>query len=193
MKTKSLTISLAVLAVPLSFLQVVFSQNTSPRSTTPTSIKEVKRATSTVAAAPKECLQSFREFFSYLQRSDPGIVRDEQAQKRWLTEELRKALMQKVSAFKDRPDDPDFPGNGTFIGSWDYPSTYSIVTSRRYGKRAILDVLYQWGPGTNYPGDERTSSFIFMFEEGSWKLDDVYTFRGKFVQAESLSQYLREK
>ena len=45
----------------------------------------------------------------------------------------------------------------------------------------------------SYPGDERTTSFVFLYEDGAWKLDDIYTFRGAFVQAESLSQYLREK
>lgn len=143
--------------------------------------------------APRECLVTFREFFSYLQKNEPSIVKDEQAQQRWLTQELRKALQQKVATFTSPQDNPDFPGNGTFIGSWDYPSTYSIVASRRYGKRAIIDVLYKWGPKTNYPGDERTTSFIFLLEDGKWKLDDVYTFRGEFVQAESLSQYFREK
>ena len=83
--------------------------------------------------------------------------------------------------------------NNTFIGSWDQPSTYAIVSSRRYGKRAVIDVLYKWGPKTNYPGDERTTSFIFLLEDGAWKLDDIYTFRGEFVQAESLNQYLRSK
>jgi hypothetical protein len=144
-------------------------------------------------AAPKECLLAFREFFRYLQKTEPGIVRDEQAQKRWLTQDLRKALMQKVATFTSPQDNPDFPGNGTFIGSWDYPTTYSIVASRRYGKRAVIDVLYKWGAKTNYPGDERTTSFIFLLEDGAWKLDDVYTFRGEFVQAESLNQYFREK
>ena len=103
------------------------------------------------------------------------------------------ALQQKVTTFTSPQDNPDFPGNSTFVGSWDYPSTYSIVASRRYGKRAIIDVLYKWGPKTNYPNDERTTSFIFLLEDGKWKLDDVYTFRGEFVQAESLNQYLREK
>jgi hypothetical protein len=145
------------------------------------------------AGAPKECLLTFREFFRYLQRNDASIVRDEAAQKRWLTAELRKALAQKLATFASAADDPDYPGNGTFIGSWDYPSTFSIAASRRYGNRAVIDVLYKWGPKTNYPGDERTSAFIFIYEDGVWKLDDVYTFRGAFVQAESLSQYLREK
>ena len=155
-------------------------------------IQEIRYKT-TSTPAPRECLLAFREFFRYLQTREPSIVRDEQAQKRWLTQELRKALAQKVATFTSPKDDPDFPGNGTFIGSWDYPTTYSIVSSRRYGKRAVIDVLYKWGPKTNYPGDERTTSFIFMFEDGAWKLDDVYTFRGAFVQAESLNQYFREK
>jgi hypothetical protein len=155
-------------------------------------IVEVKHNAPAVGA-PRECLSAFRSFFQYLQTSDPGIVRDEPAQKRWLTQELRKALAQKVGTFTSPADDPDYPGNNTFIGSWDRPSSYSIVSSRRYGNRAVIDVLYKWGPKTNYPGDERTTSFIFVLEDGAWKLDDIYTFRGKFAQAESLSQYLLEK
>ena len=155
-------------------------------------IAEVKHAAPSIAA-PRECLVAFREFFSYLQKTEPGIIRDEQAQKRWLTQELRKALAQKLATFTSPKDDPDYPSNSTFIGSWDQPSTYAIVSSRRYGKRAVIDVLYKWGPKTNYPGDERTTSFVFLFEDGAWKLDDIYTFRGEFVQAESLNQYLRSK
>ena len=187
-----LAISLATYVLAVSGGPVVSAQKKRPAKATTTSIKEVPHKAPDVAA-PNECLQVFREFFRYLQKSEPSIVSDGQAQKRWLTQELRKSLAQKVASFKDKSDDPDFPGNGTFVGSWDYPSTYSLVASRRYGKRAVIDVLYKWGPGTNYPGDERTSSFIFLDEDGSWKLDDVYTFRGAFVQAESLSQYLREK
>ena len=155
-------------------------------------IVEVKQS-APAAAAPRECLAAFRGFFQYLQKSEPGIVRDEVAQKRWLTQELRKALAQKLATFTSPKDDPDYPSNNTFIGSWDQPTSYAIVASRRYGKRAVIDVLYKWGPKTNYPGDERTTSFIFLLEDGAWKLDDIYTFRGEYVQAESLNQYLREK
>lgn len=155
-------------------------------------IVEVKHSAPS-AVAPRECLATFRGFFQYLQKTEPGIVRDEQAQKRWLTQELRKALAQKLGTFTSPADDPDYPSNNTFIGSWDQPTSYAIVASRRYGKRAVIDVLYKWGPKTNYPGDERTTSFIFLLEDGAWKLDDIYTFRGEFVQAESLNQYLLEK
>ena len=155
-------------------------------------ITEVKQAAPAVAAPP-ECLVAFREFFRYLQYLDPDIVRDEQPQKRWLTQSLRKALAARVATFTSPAESPDYPSNRSFIGAWDPPTTYSIISSRRYGKRAVIDVLYKWGPKTNYPGDERTSSFIFLLEDGAWKLDDIYTFRGEFVQAESLNQYLLQK
>ena len=155
-------------------------------------IAEVK-GKSVAATAPGQCLLAFREFFNYLQKNEPSIVKDERAQKLFLSENLRKAFQQKIASFTNGSDDPDFPGNGTFVGSWDYPTTYSIVSSRRYGNRAIIDVLYKWGPNTNYPGDERTTSFIYVFEDRMWKLDDVYTFRGEFATAESLNQYFLDK
>ena len=48
-------------------------------------IAEVKH-NSPAGAAPRECLVAFREFFQYLQKNEPGVVRDETAQKRWLTQ-----------------------------------------------------------------------------------------------------------
>ena len=137
--------------------------------TTRRTIKEVKSKPVTIAA-PRQCLLSFREFFSYLQREKPGIVDDERAQKLFLSENLRKAFKEKLASFGNESSNPDYPDNRTFIGSWDYPSTYSVVASRRYGNRAIVDVLYTWGKGTNYPGDERTTSFIFVFEDRMWKI-----------------------
>ena len=186
---KTTTTALTVLVVGLSLSVNANAQN---RRSLPTRIREVKYR-GMPAAAPQACLLAFRALFNYLQQSDANLVRDEAAQKRWLTPELRQALAKKVATFSSPADDPDFPSNATFVGSWDYPTTYSIVSSRRYRQRAIIDVLYQWGPKTNYPGDERTTSFVFAFAEGAWKLDDIYTFRGAFVQAESLGQYLREK
>ena len=155
-------------------------------------IAEVKSQTS-AAAASRECLLAFREFFQYVQGNEPDIVRDEKAQKRFLTESLRKALAEHVANSKPPSENPDYPSNGNFVGAWDPPTTYSIAGSRRYGKRAIIDVLYKWGPNTNYAGDERTTSFVFVLEDGAWKLDDIYTFGGKFVTAQSLYQYFREK
>jgi hypothetical protein len=156
-------------------------------------IAEVKSQTPAARVAPRECLLTFREFFQYVQRNEPDIIHDEKAQKRWLTDALRKALAEHVANSKPPSENPDFPSNRSFIGAWDPPTTYSVAGSRRYGKRAIIDVLYKWGPNTNYAGDERTTSFVFVLEHGAWKLDDIYTFGGKFVTAQSLYQYFREK
>ena len=158
-----------------------------------TSIKELPGKPLLVSVAPAECLATFRQFFNYVQRDKPSIITDERAQDRWLTKDLREALKQKLATFKDQPDDPDYPSNGTFVGAWDKPSTLAIIGSRRYGDLAVLDVWYAWGKETNYPGDTRLSYFIFRLEGGRWKLEDVYTFRGKFASAESLNAYLRSK
>ena len=186
---KHLLLVLIIGAVVSVSPQDVFTQQ---RQASRTTIQEVKQKPVAVVA-PRECLATFREFFGYLQKAGSNIVRDEAAQKRLLSQELRKSLAQKVATFTSPADDPDFPSNATFVGSWDYPTTYAIAATRRYGQRAVIDVLYKWGPKTNYPGDERATSFIFVLEDGAWKLDDIYTFRGAFVSAQSLSQYLREK
>jgi len=192
MKNNSLNYFLAACMLSLAYAGSFLAQEKT-RPTTPAAIKEVKQKSTATVQAPSECLAAFRQFFTYLQNPKLKIVEDERSQKKWLTEDLRKALKEKVASFRDHPDDPDFPGNGTFIGSWDYPSTYSVVDSRRYAQRAVIDVMYEWGKETNYPGDTRLSSFVFILEDGAWKLDDIYTYKGKYVTAESLSQYLREK
>lgn len=158
-----------------------------------TVIKESPRKPIAVTVAPAACLTVFRQLFTYLQNSQPSIVKDQAAQNKFLSKNLRDALQKKVESFKDQPDDPDFPTNNTFIGSWDAPSTFTILGSRRYDKRVVLDIWYEWGKGTNYPGDTRLSNFIYVFEDGTWKLEDVYTFRGEYASAESLNYYLRSK
>lgn len=175
----------------LAFAGTAVAQRQKHRAA-PASIREVKDVAASLPA-PRACLAAFHDFFSYLQRSNANIVRDEAAQKRWLSKLLREEFKQKLATFTNPGDDPDYPGNGTFIGAWDYPSTYTVAATRHYGARAVIDVLYKWGPNTNYPGDQRTTSFVFLFEDGAWKLDDIYTFRGTYASAESLSQYLREK
>jgi hypothetical protein len=156
-------------------------------------IMEVKTRPFVPAVAPPECLATFRQLFAYVQKAKPSIVTDDAAQARWLTKNLREALQGKVATFKNDAESPDFPSNATFVGTWDSPSTFTIVSSRRYDKTAVIDVWYKWGKGTNYENDTRLSYFIFALEDGSWKLDDVYTFRGEFVRAESLNAYLRSK
>ncbi len=156
----------------------------------PSNIKESAKKPFAVTPAPPAVLAVFREFFAYVSKSEPGIVKDEQAQAKWLSRSLRDGLKQKVNSFKDQPDNPDFPSNKTFVGAWDAPTTITILGSRRYNNRVVIDVWFAWGKNTNYENDSRLSYFIFNLEDGAWKLDDVYTFNGAFAQAESLNSYL---
>jgi hypothetical protein len=153
-------------------------------------IQESTKKPFAVTPAPPAVLTTFRQFFAYVSKSEPSIVKDESAQSKWLTKSLRDGLKQKVNGFKDQPDNPDFPSNRTFVGAWDGPTTFTILGSRRYDRRVVIDVYFEWGKKTNYEGDSRLSYFIFQLEDGAWKLDDVYTFNGAFAQAESLNSYL---
>jgi hypothetical protein len=159
---------------------------------------EVSRKSVVRKDAPTKAVETFRSFFKYLSKAENNIGEDKDAQVRWLSSDMRLAMMEKA-AFetrleKENPTDKrDYPSNEDFVAAWDFPSTYSIIGSRLYGQRAVIDVEYEWGKDTNYEGDTRLMSFIFLEENGDWKLDDVYTFRGKFGEAESLSSYYRQR
>ena len=55
-------------ALVLSCTSLVFAQQSSKGA-----IQEVKQKTSTIVA-PKQCLDTFREFFRYLQKSEPSTA-----------------------------------------------------------------------------------------------------------------------
>jgi hypothetical protein len=152
--------------------------------------------------APAECLATFREFFAYVKKSEPDIIRDQTAQTRWLSQNFRKALAEHIARFGKGANVPDFPSNRTFIGVWNSPETYSIIGSRHYDyrdaknpddNRAVIDVLYDWGNSDNldnqYPGQKSLISFIFVLEEGAWKLDDIYNFTDTYASPDSLRGY----
>jgi hypothetical protein len=153
--------------------------------------------------APTESLTVFREFFAYVQKSEPSIVTDEQAQNRWLTQRMRKSFVSHINRSGSPTENPAYPSNATFTCVWNQPTTYSIVGSRHYDhrngdnpndNRAIIDVLYEWdtysdGINNQYPGEKSLYSFIFVFEDGAWKLDDIYTFDDEYTSAESLRSF----
>lgn len=157
-------------------------------------LREVKVQRGGSQSAPAQCIDSLRAFFNYLRREEPDISKDKEAQFRWLTEGLQKAMADKV-AFEDgkakqSPSDKrEYPENASFVGAWDFPSTYSIVGSRCYDKISIIDVEYRWAKGTQYEGNKSLRSFIFVKEANSWRVDEIYTFSGKFESSESLKNY----
>jgi hypothetical protein len=148
--------------------------------------------------APAEALQRVREFIKYLFHQKPDIATDKSAQNRWLSEPMRKALANRQTVYaayaKENPDSPEEPpSNSDFIGSWNYPTGFRFLGSRLAGQRAVVDVLFTWGKNTEYPGDTRLTYYVLVRENGSWKLEDIYTFEGKFVSAESLLETFRQK
>lgn len=161
---------------------------------------EVENNSQAQNQAPAESVAVFREFFAYVQKTEPSIVTDEQAQTRWLTQRMRKAFVNHIKHSGSPTENPGYPSNATFTCVWNQPTTYSIVGSRYYDhrngdnpndNRAIIDVLYEWdtysdGINNQYPGEKSLYSFIFVFEDGTWKLDDIYIFDDEYTSAGSL-------
>jgi hypothetical protein len=110
-----------------------------------------------------------------------------------------------VEYLKKHPDDkPDGPDNASFTGVWNQPTTFSIVSARQYDYRnktnpnafrTMIDVLYEWGNeddlNNQYPGVRNLHTFVFIFEDGACKLDDIYIYNDEFTGTESLHQYFR--
>lgn len=140
--------------------------------------------------APADSLRQVRTIINYVMKTKPDLATDTPAQQRFLSKRLRNAFARRQTVYADfvkkneTPDPP--PGNIDFVGSWDYPTSFRIVGSRVYDQRAIVDVLFTWGKNTNYEGDTRLTSYSLIREQGGWKLEDIYTFDGKFAEARSL-------
>jgi len=148
-------------------------------------------------AAPTQAIQQASDLIKYLFHERPDIASDTSAQTRWLSEPMRKALANRQTVYanyaKENPDSPEGPpSNSDFIGSWNYPTSFRFVGSRLSGQRAVVDVLFRWGKNTEYPGDTRLTYYVLVRQNGSWKLEDIYTFEGKFVAAESLLETFRQ-
>ena len=165
------------------------------------------KTTRTRISKPRECIAVFREFLTYVQKPEPSIITDKQAQDRWLSQLLRKAFANHIKLSGSPVENPLYPSNSTFLNVWNQPTTYSIVGSRHYDyrnrdnpddNRAVIDVLYERDTYTDglenqYPGEKSLRSFIFVHEDGEWKLDDVYTFSDKYASPGSLRGYFERQ
>jgi hypothetical protein len=166
------------------------------------SVPEIENNSFKKTEAPPECVTAFRAFFNYIRKPDPSLITDQQAQERWLSKLFRKSLAEGIKRAGNPKDNPDYPSNGSFVGVWSYPTSFSIIGSRHYDyrnadnpddNRAIIDVLYEWDKkgslDNQYPGTKALKSFVFVFEDGVWKLDDVYTFSDEYSTPGSLRGY----
>jgi hypothetical protein len=161
-------------------------------------IQEIKSRRPSYVAAPNDALQTLRELMTYISKLEPDIFHDESGQKKFLTEHLRKGVANYWNAYQQHIKEHEtcgLPNNGIFVGAWEYPSDYKILDDRRYDKRVIIDVQYEWNDfDANYGGSTRLVSFVFMLEEDTWKLEDIYSYNSKDATPYSLSEILwREK
>jgi hypothetical protein len=161
-------------------------------------IQEVrgKLAASTV---PQECLTLVRQLVAYLSQAGNDLTKDQKAQQRWLTENLSERLSISVEVCQKmkelHPDEHiSCPDNTFFIGTGYYPATYSIVGSRRYDDRVLVDLEFEWRKDKDYPDDKMLLSYVLSREEDGWKLCDIYAFggevRGDIITGNSLSEEL---
>ncbi|EKD93349.1 MAG: hypothetical protein ACD_28C00165G0001 [uncultured bacterium] len=160
-------------------------------------IREFPNLLPSASEAPKECLETLRNFLHFLSKDQGNLFNDADAQARFLTKGLRRDM--KVRSAVSNREDREHPkeigtpaGNEVIIGFWEYPSRFSILGSRVYQERAVVDVLYTWGKGKNYEGEKVPVTFIFRMEDQLWRLEDIYCFRGGYNDSCSLSQELRE-
>ena len=185
------------LTIFVGFVSTSYAQDTGlPR------LQRVKNKAVVQKEAPTAAVATFEEFFSYIKKGRPELAGDEKAQNRWLASSLKRNFLE--YAKRVCPDHHDYPRNDFFLGVWNQPTTYSIIGTRFYdyhnGKnpiatRAIIDVLYEWGSEDSihnqYPGVRQLRSFIFIKENGGWKLDDIYGFNDEYTTSESLKEFFR--
>ena len=196
-KTKFITLQITCLLILIGGTHFCLKATGKPRD-----IREVANKSYANKQAPAECLAVFRAFFRYVQKPESSILTDQQAQSRWLSRLLRRVLAEHIKSSGSPKDNPDYPSNSTFVGVWNYPTTYSIIGSRCYDyrngdnpddNRVVIDVLYEWDKrgslDNQYPGERSLRSFIFVYEDGEWKLDDIYTFSDEYASPGSLRSY----
>lgn len=157
------------------------------------SIFTVAMATAAPAPTPEA---TANDFFTYLLSAKHHIEKDVAAQKRWLTENVRRELMTAdaaaAKAAKTHPNEEiDGPNNGTFIAAWDPPTSFKITGTKTKDAKASVDLLFTWGPKTQYPGETRKMTVLLALEDGAWRVSDIESHAAKFNQASTLLGDLR--
>ncbi len=151
----------------------------------------------TALAAPSPAPEATaNDFFTYLLSRKHDIMKDSAAQNRWLTQDVRHALAAAETAAskaaKAHPDEQvDGPDNGTFLAAWNPPTTFKITGTKAKDATATVDLLFTWGPKTEYPGETRKMTVLLAQEDGGWKVSDIQSHAAKFNKASTLLGDLR--
>jgi hypothetical protein len=92
---------------------------------------------------------------------------------------------------KAEPDDEPMPEIEEEIAVfWDRPSAVKVQPVQESGASATVALLCSWGKGTQYPGDQVQMTLCFIRTAKGWRLDDIRTAAGKFVDRQTLSEEL---
>lgn len=131
------------------------------------------------------------DFFTYLLSRKHDIIKDSAAQNRWLTKDVRHALSTAEAAAnkaaKAHPNEQvDSPDNGTFLAAWDPPTSFKITGTNTKEATATVELLFTWGPKTEYPGETRKMTVLLAQEGGAWRVSDIHSHAAKFNQASTL-------
>lgn len=149
------------------------------------------------AAAPPAPEAVVREVYAYLLEPKRDIGQDPQAQNRWLTGSLRELLRAADRAAKAALKCPDAgpdqrpPDNGIFLDAWDPPSSCAVGGTSKDSFFARVEVLCTWGPGTNYPGEERKMIVMLDLERGTWRIANIRSLASKFSKENTLLHSLQ--
>lgn len=140
---------------------------------------------------------SVQQFFDYLLTPRANIVTDVAAQETWLAPSLRTLLVDAaaaVAAARALPEvdgpDPAVPDNGSFLDSWDFPTSCRAARAVPAGDRAQVAVLCRWGKATQYPGATRQASVALVKDGGAWRIADVRLQKSRYAEETDLVQML---
>ena len=154
-------------------------------------------AASAHAAAPLAPESVVRDVYAYLLEPKRDIGQDPQAQSRWLTGSLRELLRAADRAAKSALKCPDAgpdqrpPDNGIFLDAWDPPTSCAVNYTSTEAFFSRIGVLCKWGPGTNYPGEERKMVVMLELERGAWRIADIESHASKFSKENTLVRSLK--
>ena len=130
---------------------------------------------------------------------NPALLHDQASKRRFFSATLRRQIalsLKQASSWKQGwADYRTHPGirdkfNKRVFQAWDTPSSFRLAAQHTTGDRAIVDVIYHWGPGRQYAGVNRLTSVILVKESGRWFIDDLYTHEGMFFSAVSFKDRL---
>lgn len=138
-----------------------------------------------------------QEFLDYLLKPDADISTDAAARQKWLGTNLRArfdAATQAVVEARKRPGvdgpDPAVPDNGTFLDSWDLPTTCRAERSVVGHDGITVRIVCDWGPETNYPGLRREAEVTTVEEGGAWRIRNIALHKNAYAGESNLLELL---